>query len=139
MLNSGNADADTLRFSQGLADSTWGNWMDRLGGLGSQGVGVAGARAGIQQGLGNLATNYFGQRVGMQREDTGNIIGMHSAAQKATDANRNQNQAMMLGGLQSGLGLLGSFMTPGGIGSSAGAGGQAGASGFTNIANMFRG
>lgn len=139
MLNSGNADADTLRFSQGLADSTWNGWQDRLAGLGSQGVGIAGARAGIQQGLAGLATDYYGRRVGLQREDTGNIIGMHTSALKATDANRNQNEAMRIGALQSGLSLLGSAMTPGGIGSSAGVGGAPGASGFTNIAKMFGG
>jgi hypothetical protein len=32
-LNSGNADADTLKFSQGLADQSYGNYVSRLAAL----------------------------------------------------------------------------------------------------------
>lgn len=52
MLGSGNTMADIMRYSQGVADQSYGSWLDRLSGLGSQGIGMAGARAGIQTGTG---------------------------------------------------------------------------------------
>lgn len=65
-LASGNADADTLKFSQGLADQSYGNYVSRLAPyLGLAGTGAATAtagQAGALQHLGNtLNTNYMGQ------------------------------------------------------------------------------
>ncbi len=53
MLASGNTSADILGYAQGLANQDYSSWLDRLNGLGTQGIGMAGARAGIQTGTGS--------------------------------------------------------------------------------------
>jgi hypothetical protein len=72
-LSSGNADADTLKFSQGLADQSYGNYISRLlpylGGQQTATAGAANAATGLGTGLnqsfqgqGNAANaNYTGQ------------------------------------------------------------------------------
>jgi hypothetical protein len=72
-LSSGNADADTLKFSQGLADQSYGNYVSRLApylqGQQNATAGAANAAAGLGGGLnqsymgeGNAANaNYTGQ------------------------------------------------------------------------------
>jgi len=72
-LNSGNADADTLKFATGLADQSYGNYVSRLqpyfnaeagavGGAAGAATGGAGAIDRSFQGQGNAANaNYTGQ------------------------------------------------------------------------------
>jgi hypothetical protein len=69
-LASGNADADTLRFSQGLADQGYGNYVSRLQpylGMAGQGAAAATAgQAGALEHLGNtLNTSYGTQGTGL--------------------------------------------------------------------------
>lgn len=49
MLNSGAAAKDSLRFSQGLADQSYGNYYNRLGGLSQMGLGANQLQAGINE------------------------------------------------------------------------------------------
>lgn len=61
-LSSGNADADTLKFSQGLADQSYGNYVSRLApylqlagtGATTAAAGRAGAATGLATGLSNV-------------------------------------------------------------------------------------
>jgi len=53
-LNSGRASKDVMRFSQGLADQTYGSTLDRLMNGSKMGLGAESMQTGIQaQGLGN--------------------------------------------------------------------------------------
>lgn len=76
MLNSGNADADSMRYATGLANQEYGNWLSRLDSLDQRavntdqlaagndqfaanyGLSLANQRAGVQNNLANLATQY---------------------------------------------------------------------------------
>jgi hypothetical protein len=65
MLNSGRASKDILRFSQGLADKTYGDQLARLMGVNQQGLGATGAQVGtvgtgLQGQLGTRTTSYGG-------------------------------------------------------------------------------
>jgi hypothetical protein len=75
-LASGNADADTLRFSQGLADQSYGNYVSRLQpylGMAGQGqLAATQGQAGALQNLGNtLNTSYGTQGLGLNQNYTG--------------------------------------------------------------------
>jgi hypothetical protein len=64
-LSSGNADADTLKFSQGLADQSYGNYVSRLApylSLAGQGATASAAgRADASSHLGNtINSDYTG-------------------------------------------------------------------------------
>jgi hypothetical protein len=110
MLNSGNADADTLRFSQGLADQSWNSWLDRLMGQDQRGLAAAGAQAGVAGQQAGLATNYYGNRAGIINNNVNSIAGLGIGALKAGDAAKAANQQMMMGGLTLGAQLLGGGM-----------------------------
>jgi hypothetical protein len=57
-MSSGNADMDTMRFSQGLADSSWGDWVNGItGGIERQ--------AGANGDLATLAGQTTNQRIGL--------------------------------------------------------------------------
>lgn len=58
MSASGPALLAASRARQDLGYQDYQNWMNRLGGMQQQGLGVAGARSGLQQGLGNLNMGY---------------------------------------------------------------------------------
>jgi len=70
MLNSGNTSADTLRFSQGLADQNWQQYIANLANTVGVAQNTAGAQAGIRQGQGqgNLATRLVQADTANQRE-----------------------------------------------------------------------
>jgi hypothetical protein len=135
MLNSGNADADTLRFSQGLADQSWNSWLDRLMGQDQRGLATAGAQAGVAGQQAGLATNYYGNRAGIINDNVNSIAGLGIGAFKAGDAAKAANQQALMGGLSLGANMLGSaFGMPGmgGMGGS-GSGGMPGNMGFLKL------
>lgn len=102
MLASGNTSADILGYSQGLANQDYSNWLDRLNGLGTQGIGMAGARAGIQTGIGGKA-----YETGESLADLG-----WKAATGAGNALAQKESAEgqgLLGGISLGTKLLGSL------------------------------
>ena len=124
-LNSGNADTDTLKFSQGLADQSYGNYVSRLAPyLGMEGNAATGA-AGIATGQGNaLNQSYMGQGNAANANYTGQ--GASNAAATMNNYNVGANQ---LNALTGGLSFL-----------SGGAGGQGGFGGLlTNAKNLFGG
>jgi len=90
-LSSGNADADTLKFSQGLANQSYGSYMAGLQPyLSGQQQATAGA-ANVDTGLaGNLNTNYTGQGAAANANLTGQ--GASNAAATMNNYNVGANQ-----------------------------------------------
>lgn len=70
---SGNALLAASRARQDIGYQDYNNWLGRLGGMQQQGLGVAGARAGLQQGLGNLHMGY-GQTAAGNAINRGNAM-----------------------------------------------------------------
>jgi len=105
-LNSGNADADTLKFSQGLADQAFGSYVSRLQPyFGAEGGAAAGA-AGVATGQGGaLNQNYMNQGTAANANYTGQ--GASNAAATMNNYNVGQN---VLGALKTGASLFGAFM-----------------------------
>lgn len=122
-LNSGNTDTDALKFSQGLADQSYGNYVSRLAPyLGQQSGAIAGA-AGVDTGLGNaLAGNYTGQ--GNAANATQTTIGNNNAG---AELNNYKVGANLWNGIMGGANFL-----------AGGSGGQGGAGGLmTNAKSLF--
>jgi hypothetical protein len=142
MLNSGNADTDAMQFGQGLARQSWNDWLQNLSTMDQRGLQTAGSQAGLAGSLGALATDYYGKRAGVIGDNLNNIIGLNVGALKAGDQARAQNNALVAGGINSALGLLGAA-TGGGLGggggaAAAGGGGAAAAGGSGGIGGLFR-
>lgn len=107
MLQSGNTNLDTLKFSQGLADQEWDDWLGRVGAHINSG---ADRRIGT---LGDQAT--FGQTLGGQRLDVlGDVMSGYTAANNQTAAGREAGQGWLLDGLGTIAGIGGQFMGMGG-------------------------
>lgn len=121
-LNSGNADIDTLKYSQGLADQSYGNYVSRLApylsGQQTATAGAAGAAAGLGQGLNQ---SYQGQGGAANANYTGQ--GASNAAATMNNYNVGANQ---LGALTSLAGLA-----AGGMGGMGGLTGGFGGGGFS--------
>ena len=113
-LNSGNADADTLKYSQGLADQSYGSYVSRLAPyLQLAGAGQTAAvsgQAGAQQHLGNtldasyrgegtgLGANYMGQGSAANANYTGQGASNAAATMNEYNVGKNQLDAIMAGG-----------------------------------------
>jgi len=124
-LSSGNADADTLKFSQGLANQSYGGYLaglqPYLGGQQQATAGAANAATGLG---GNLNQSFQGQGNAANANYTGQ--GASNAAATMNNYNVGANQ---LNALTGGLGFL-----------SGGVGGQGGFGGLmTNAKNLFSG
>jgi len=111
MLSSGNTMMALNDYAKGMADKDYGGWLDRLGGLGQQAVGIAGARAGIagQQAGNNMA---FGNTLGNWRMGTGkNVADMTIQGaqydQKANSAASGNLWSAIAGGANLALGGFG--------------------------------
>lgn len=116
MLNSGNADADAIQFGQGLAMQTLNQERQaQLPLMDMYSRGIAG-QSGALGNLASLATDYYGNRASVLDDTTKNIVGLGTAAFKAGDAAKAQNQQMLMGGINAGLQLLGNFAGGGGGG-----------------------
>jgi hypothetical protein len=96
-LSSGNADADTLKFSQGLADQSFGNYVSRL-------QPYFGAEAGAVGGAANVATGQ-GAALNQNFMNQGNAANTNYTGQGASDAAATMNNynvgANQLGALTS--------------------------------------
>lgn len=106
MYGSGNADADAIKFSQGLADQGWNAWTQGLQGINQNALSATGAaasgQAGVYGGLADLARGYAGDQVGV----AGNVLSGN------VGANNLQAQSQIAGGqslasLALGIGSLG--------------------------------
>lgn len=126
-LNSGNADADTLKYATGLANQSYTNYLAGLQPyLGQQTSATSGA-AGVDALLGNqLNTSYQGQGTAANATATGQ--GASNAAADLNNYNIGANQ------LNAVTGLLG-----GATGSGGGGSGAAGAAGgaLNSLFGMF--
>ena len=122
-LSSGNADADTLKYATGLADQSYGKYVDRLAPyLQGQQSATQGA-ANVNMGLGSgLNQSYQGQGAAANANYTGQ--GASDAAATMNNYNVGANQ---LNALMGGLNFL-----SGGVGGQGGIGGLA-----TNAKSLF--
>lgn len=90
-LNSGNADTDTLKFSQGLADQAYGSYVSRLAPYLGAEQGAVGGAAGVATGQGGaLNQSYMGQGTAANANYTGQ--GASTAAATMNNYNIGQNQ-----------------------------------------------
>ncbi len=158
-LSSGNADADTLKYATGLADQSYGNYVNRLApylGMAGQGAlastqGQAGAATGLAGGLANLYGNqgqalnsiYTGQGQGLNANYTsqGQAANANYTGQGASDAAATMNNynvgANQLNALTGALGFLSGGSGTGGSGSFGG-GSSGGAGGLIkNAQSLF--
>lgn len=124
-LNSGNADADTLKFSQGLANQSYGSYLSGLQPYLGGEAGAVGGAANIATGQGGaLNQSYMGQGAAANANYTGQ--GASNAAATMNNYNVGANQ---LNALTGGLNFL-----------SGGAGGQGGFGGLIkNASSLFGG
>jgi hypothetical protein len=104
-LNSGQTGLDTLRFSQGLADNTYQNWLQNLSGYGGQQAGIytgaIGGQAGALGGQAGVATNAAGQKVDLFGNVTNGLMGANNQRAAGT-----QQSLGSLGGFGQALGSL---------------------------------
>jgi hypothetical protein len=94
MLDSGNADIDALKFGTGLADQTFGSYLDRLGGFVSPELsataGAASGTAGVDTALSNLYQNDATNRIGLSGNYTSGMAGANNLqAAGAAQGSRN--------------------------------------------------
>lgn len=126
MLDSGNSDLDAIKFGTGLADSTYGDWLSRLGGLVNPELsatsGAASGQAGVHGGLATLATG--------RASDLTNILG--STTSGMAGANNLQAQGEAAGARN----LLGLGMSVAGLGMPGG--GTVGSSLLSGLGRMAR-
>lgn len=101
MLASGNTSADLMKFNQGLANQEYGNWQNRLGGLGQMYMQGATGQAGAQAGLAGALAQNTNAGVGMQLGAAGGI----SQGLQYADQARNNALSNMWGATMSGLNL----------------------------------
>jgi len=122
-LNSGNADADAIKFGTGLADQSYGSYVSRLlPYFTGQGVATGGA-SNVATGLGTALNSSF-QGQGGAANTTDTTIGNNNAG---AELNNYKVGANMWNGLFGGANFL-----------AGGAGGQGGAGGLaTNAKSLF--
>lgn len=146
-LASGNADTDAMRFSQGLADQSYGNYVSRLAPyLGLQGqdrgqqrqleMTATGGQAGAATGLGAGLANLF--------QNQGNAANANYTGQGASDAAatmNNYNVGSNQLGLITGAAQLAMGMPPTGFSSIGGGGGGGGGGGSygAGLSGLFSG
>lgn len=125
MLNSGNADADAIKFGSGLASGEYNNWMTGLSGLNSNAISATGAAANGQAGVYGSLANLGQQNATNQVNLLGNVTsGMMSA--------NNQQAAGEAAGAKNLLGLGTSI-----LGLGTGGGGTVGGSLLSGIGKLF--
>ncbi len=110
-LASGNADIDAMRFSQGLADQDWSDWLDRLGGLDTKRGAAVGAQAGTYRDLAKYAIGRASDKANLTMGTAKGVNDLSLTAAKAKD----QGSSLALGALFGGANLL-----SGGLGGLAG-------------------
>jgi hypothetical protein len=122
-LSSGNADADSLKFATGLADQSYGSYVQRLAPyLAGQSTATAGA-AGVDTGLGT-GLNQSYQAQGGAANTTQTTIGNNNAG---AELNNYKVGANLWNGIMGGMNFL-----------AGGAGGQGGAGGLAkNASSLF--
>src|SRR6476661_2132484 len=108
MLGSGNTDTDTMQFAQGLASNTLNAERQALSPYFNMYQSGIGGQAGTYGQQAGAATGYYDNRANVMDNTTKSIVGLGTEALKAGDAAKSANQAMLMQGVQAGVGLLGS-------------------------------
>jgi len=120
MLNSGRGSKDLLRFGTGLADSTYGNQLQRLMGLNQQGMAATGQQvatqaSGLQGQLGARTTAYGGDMTASGTIGQGDIAAANARAagsQNLLNAGMNGIGKLASGGMGGISGMGGSSFLP---------------------------
>jgi hypothetical protein len=103
LLASGNTSTDLVNYAQGLASQDYGSWLDRLSGLGTQGLQIANNSATIQQNQGQTGYNTYNSLANL---DWNTATGIGNAKAQQAQA---EGQGL-LGAVSLGTKLLGSFI-----------------------------
>lgn len=102
MLASGNNSQDILRFSQGLANQEYGNWLNRLGDFSRLGLGAAQGQTGRQSDLASLDTGYGNAQANIYSNTANNISDIMGR-------NQQQRQSGLGSAIAGGLNLAGTL------------------------------
>lgn len=102
-VQSGNLLDELLKRGQGYANQEYGGWLNRLQGLGQQGLQATGAQAGVRQGQGGLEQQ-LGQNLGQYGYQTQTGIGNANADAAMSKYGAAGN---LLGAITGGLQLAG--------------------------------
>lgn len=114
MLDSGNADIDAIKFGTGLADQTYGSWLDRLGGYTAPELQATSGQASSLGALSDLSQTDATNRIGLY----GNVASGNIGANNMQAAGEAAGAKNALGGVLS-LATLGTSLAGGGgLGSS---------------------
>ncbi|WP_022722870.1 hypothetical protein [Rhodopseudomonas sp. B29] len=148
MLDSGNADQDATKFATGLADQTYGSWLDRLSGINNNAISttgaVSGAQAGVYGSLADLEQQYNADRIGLRGNAASGMASANNteAAGKAAGAKNLLGAGMSLASLALG-GVGGAGMgsaIPGAVGpTSVGGAPLSGGTGLGKVLSWFGG
>lgn len=84
-FQSGGAMADVMGYSQGLADQSYGSWLDRLGGLSN--TALAG-QTGALNNQANLATGTASQKLGLAGDVASGYMGANNQYAQGEEANK---------------------------------------------------
>lgn len=114
MFGSGNAAMALNQYGQGLANQDYGNWMSRLGGLGSQGLQAAAGQTGRQGAMAGINEWGAGGRGAADLDVARNRANMLYQGQMADAGANAQGGANLFNAIGGGLNLLGGFLPRGG-------------------------
>jgi len=94
MADSGNADVDAIKFGTGLADQTYGSWLDRLGGYISPELQATSGQASSLGALSDLSQTDATNRIGLY----GNVASGNIGANNLQAQGESQGARNLLGG-----------------------------------------
>lgn len=121
MLNSGNADADAIRYGSGLASGEYTNWLQNLGGVNNNALTATNAAATGKAGV-------YGGLAGLAQQNAGNLVNLNSSVTNGINSQNTQqaNAEMAASGNLWNFGLnlakLGTGFAGGGLGGGLGLG-----------------
>jgi len=87
-LQSGNTDVGVMRYASGLADQSWGSWLDRLANPSSPLNSAVSGQTSTLGNLADLALDTSGKRIGIRGEVANGLMGANNqyASGKETNA-----------------------------------------------------
>jgi len=86
--DSGGTDIDTMTYATGLADQSYGSWLDRLANPGSIISGAIPGMAGALNNQGNLATGTATQKLGVTSDVVNGFLGATNQMAEGESANK---------------------------------------------------
>jgi hypothetical protein len=122
MLSSGNNTQDILRYSQGLANQEYGNWLNRLGDFSQLGLSSAAGQTGRQNALAGLDTGYGNAQAGVYSNTANNLAELMAPKPQQPSG----LGSAIAGGLNLGGSLLGGLASGGLLGGTGALGGSLG-------------